>query len=256
MRSAIAKTALFLIGSTLINSASAAIQFSSRYTAFDITVSDPQFSSASVHYSTTFGVTGDPGDTLNGYAPLKSQAINGSVTADGGISVSNFVVSPGVSLTATLTSDGTDGTTTISYDTPVANLISQSFLIRGMQNGLPVLNFFGGDGLQVFTLMAPGSRYDLDVTINGDWTHWGSDPGDILGTSLNFGGGWTFDQPFSFDGNKTLIRFHNSSYDGSNGPGLGFTLFGSAATVPEPGSIALVGLGLTALVTSRRRSKR
>jgi len=257
MRVSLAKLAVVAVGLTSFNMASAAIQFTSRFSEFDIVVADMQFSSATVHYATTFEVAGNPGDTFNNaQVPLKALATNSSISTTGGASVNNLLTTPGVLTTFNLASDGTLGTITGASDVPIGASFAQSFLVHGTQNGLNVLNFASGDGLNVFGLMAPNSHYDLDVKINGDWTNWGSNSGDILGTALNFAGGWTFDQPFSFDGSETTIHFHNTNYLGNNGPALAFTLFGDPANVPEPGVPALFGVAVAALAATRRRSSR
>ena len=59
----------------------------------------------------------------------------------------------------------------------------------------------------------------------------------------------------SFDANNIWFNFAGLDFDGS-GDNVDFIRVGvQAATVPEPGTLALLGLGLAGLATLRRRKQ-
>lgn len=96
-----------------------------------------------------------------------------------------------------------------------------------------------------------GGLYQIQVDIAGDWSGVGTGAGQHL--LLSSDPNWFITSDFVYDSLNNVTTFNaiNLSYDGSSNPGVQFRLYGAA--VPEPGSMAVVALGVGALLRRRRK---
>lgn len=97
-------------------------------------------------------------------------------------------------------------------------------------------------GTEKWNLVASLDGTDVDLQSSPEGTTNGPGSLDGLPWAFSFQNIGAFDQiNFRFAGTK------------EEGVGLGFDNFRSAVTVPEPGTLALLGLGLVGVVAARRR---
>lgn len=166
----------------------------------------------------------------------------------------------------------------------LVNMINQSGLSAGYTSGVTdFASFVGGtihNGLEGFSVGPDGQfSFDLGSVLSIDglafWAStnigsvagfdlysdtdqiWGNGVGSLLG-SFNALGGIGFDpaQIFSFASTSTqFLHIDILTTQGGIGlqPGIGEIAFRGASEVPEPASIAILGLGLAGLAFSRKK---
>ncbi len=247
---------LVLVSAVNLSSyARAQFVFPKRTSFNKITFSTADFSNANDFYRVTQDAYSTSGPaTIIGYAPsLKSSHTGLSWTGYGGTSISNVSEFPNVVI-GDLASAGSNGGFVLSYNTAsetnfnnINSSFGNTFLVRKNFGGLIGLEFQGGG----IGLVDNNGSFTVDVLINGDWSKQGIGANQTEFIGLN--PLWTIDKNFVYNGVDTEFLAHVNPYNGNN-PNLDFVLHGSAAVVPEPGAIALVGsLGLTAMAFLKRR---
>lgn len=116
---------------------------------------------------------------------------------------------------------------------------------------------FDLDGMAIWNFNANSIFGIDDLTIDGSLD--GVTYAPLPGTPTSFGigaSGSEVAQLFSFTATTQFVRFNVTSSHGGPGVGMSEVMFtGAAAAVPEPGSIAVLGLGLFGLAAFRRRSQ-
>lgn len=198
-----------------------------RTTSLGINFADSTFSGAIAHYDTQADIVilnaGDPeyyGDSVT----LKSFYTNFYVNAYGLLSLSKFAFipyEPGFAFRV----DGYNGGVKWSYDTPIGTNFTDSWIVGGTDNGKldgqPILDVLVDSNGKVNA----GGRFDLNITLPGNWSQFGKADNQTEVVSFNLG--WTLDKNFTFDGQNTNFVAHAF---GANGPlNLHFILHGSAS---------------------------
>jgi hypothetical protein len=115
---------------------------------------------------------------------------------------------------------------------------------------------FDLDGMAVWNFNSNNIYGIARLTIDGSLD--GNSYAPIAGAPTNFAigalGAAELAELFSFTATAHFVRFNVASSHGGPGIGLSEVMFtGTAAAVPEPGTLALLGLGLAGLGLSRRR---
>lgn len=202
------------------------------------------FAGASMDYNNNFLLSDCRGTTTNivNARPLatdiKFKGV-GDITVDPSSSP-NGTPSTEVKVTSP---EGVGGGWDFDYRIASSPTAGLSFLQNDVVGGRHVLRFAGGGA----GLLEVGGLFTSTVVINGDWSNPAS-----RSPSTAYGSGYAVIQDFVFDGTSTRFAVQNTNYNGTD-PGISFYLIG--APVPEPGTWALLLLGLGAVVVTRRRQR-
>lgn len=113
-------------------------------------------------------------------------------------------------------------------------------------SSIVISNVFGSE----LSFLVGSVREDLVSFSN---LSWGAQPGEIVGVSLTLIGDITGvdDSDISFTANSLDVNLNNTVYDA----GASFRIDLDVAHLPEPGTLALFGLGLAGLGLAARRRK-
>jgi hypothetical protein len=235
---------LFLMWIGLSQSQAALIHVSNEATRTLSFANANNFSGAQSHVSEVRTLTaGAAGDTITNTYNFVGPASNATVTGDGHIQVSNVVVSPTNVSSRQTSIDGHTGAYTIAYDIAANTGAGITTTINGAKY---VLNYAVNRGFGLNLALN-----SLTFLIDGDWSGVGTNTGNHQLISIN--PVWTIDQNFIFSGGVTTFSAHIDNWVAANPQpsNVNFRLFGAA--VPEPASLALIGLGLAGLGFIRRK---
>ena len=171
--------------------------------------------------------------------------INASAAGDSHIAISNLVVTPTQASFRETSTDGAIGIVDFAYAKAANTGSSKTFVNNGF-------NVFEGFSNNWFSQVS-GSPRTTTIVMPGNWSIAGTATGDH--ELLAFNPLWTIDQNFMYSDGATTFSAHIDSYtnDGLHNLGLCYELIGAAATVPEPATFCLLGLGLAGIGLSRRK---
>ncbi len=196
-----------------------------RTSSFTLSFADMNFKNSAVHYDTATDIIvvnpGDPkfyGDRAS--INLKRLYRNFSIRAYGGVYLSRFTFFPDPGFGFRV--DGNrPGGIDFNYDTPAGADFSDSFITTKISNGQSVLEFITNSR----GLVDASGRFDINVTIPGDWSTLGK--GGHQTEMLGIGAGWTIARNFTFDGTNTIFSAYSAPSNG-NWPDLHFILHGAS----------------------------
>jgi len=234
-----------------------AFEMTYRGSFYSIDFTKADFSDAVVNYTAVVSGTTFPNEAFSFQVDVKPYfqnykfSFNNLKIAPGGQSLFNSVIYNVVSLDNQASYDW-------SYSTPVATSPNAGFAeswIRRSQttSGDWSLEFYGGGST---TDTATQIRYDLVVSIVGDWSNQDKTAGIL--DLFNLNPGYTVVKNFVYDANTNRTHFYamNDDWDG-NSPELYFGLSNPAKPkpVPEPSTMAGAMIIASGLAVFRRRAR-
>ena len=200
------------------------------------------FAGASFDYANT--IKFDKGTGSVGYILNTLPAATGiTISALGLSTVSPSSLPDGAnSAPVTVTGDSTgSGGWSFHYVGQSSSTPGNSYITNMISGGMYALEFSGGGS----NFVDAGNTFDSLVSIMGDFS------AGTLHSAVTYGAGYSLVGDFVFNGTYTNVEVKTTSYALGVNPQIDFTLFGN--TVPEPGTLALVGAALAGLVATRKR---
>ena len=218
-----------------------------RFTYNYINPGLPDFSNASLVYNNTLNLDATAGTLV--VDPLTFQPLATSIVIHGidTTTVAPTTVPDGTASTAvTVISPGGSGQGWgFDYNIVASPTAGQSFLTTGVSGGRNTLTFTGGGT----GLLSDHGRFLSTVVLMGDWSDLASHSAPTHSV------GYSVLSDFVFSGGATRYIVETTDYQTGVNPNIAFTLFGSAAAVPEPSTWALLLAGGAFLAGAVRRRR-